>query len=64
MRWGFTAEARRLRNQALELRTAARGRKVERMQRALDGISSSCTSCHSKYRDFTGELDPRRALAQ
>ena len=62
-RRGFNAEARRLRQQALQLKEAARGRKVERMQRLLDGISSSCISCHSQYRDFTGELDTIRAAA-
>lgn len=62
-RRGFNAEAQRLRTQALALRDAARGHKVERMQRALDGISSSCISCHSQYRDFTGELGPRKASA-
>jgi hypothetical protein len=62
-RRGFNAEARRLHKQSLELKEAARGRKVERMQRLLDGISSSCISCHSQYRDFTGELDAHRAAA-
>jgi hypothetical protein len=63
-RRGFSAESERLRTQALALRDAARGRKVERMQRALDGVSSSCISCHSQYRDFTGELGPRKASAE
>jgi cytochrome c556 len=63
-RRGFKAAAERLRTQALALRDAARGRKVEPMQRALDGISSSCISCHSQYRDFTGELGPRKASAE
>ena len=63
VRRGFNAEAERLRQQSLQLKEAARGRKVEQMQRLLDGISSSCISCHSQYRDFTGELDVRRAAA-
>jgi hypothetical protein len=63
-RRGFTAEARHLRDQAVQLKDAARGRQVERMQRLLDGISSSCISCHSQYRDFTGELGTRRAAAE
>jgi cytochrome c556 len=63
-RRGFNAEARRLREQALALKEAARDRKVEPMQRALDGISSSCISCHSQYRDFAGELGARRAAAE
>jgi len=60
-RRGFAAEADRLRAQALDLRRAARGRRVEQMQRALDSISSTCVSCHSQYRDFSGELEPRKA---
>jgi hypothetical protein len=60
-RRGFNAEARHLRDQAVQLKDAARSRSVERMQRLLDGISSSCISCHSQYRDFTGELGTRRA---
>ena len=63
-RRGFNAEASRLRSQALQLKEAARGRKVERMQRLLDGISSSCISCHSQYRDFTGEIGTTRAAAE
>ena len=63
-RRGFQAEADRLRKHALDLGRAARGRKVEQMQRSLDQISSSCVSCHSQYRDFTGELEGRRASAE
>ena len=63
-RRGFNAEAERLRTQALELRRAARGRQVEQMQRRLDAISSTCVSCHSQYRDFTGELDSRKASVE
>ena len=63
VRRGFNAEARRLREQAVQLKQAARGRKVERMQKLLDGISSSCIYCHTQYRDFTGELGTRRAAA-
>jgi hypothetical protein len=33
------------------------------MQRSLDAISATCISCHSQYRDFTGELGPRKASA-
>ena len=62
-RRGFNAEADRLRQHSLGLKEAARSRKVEQMQRRLDGISSSCISCHSQYRDFTGELDTTRAAA-
>jgi len=63
-RSGFNAEAARLRDEALRLRKAARARRVEPMQRSLDAISSTCISCHSRYRDFTGELEPRKASAE
>jgi hypothetical protein len=60
-RSGFNAEAGRLREQALRLRRAARARQVEPMQQALSGIGAACVSCHSHYRDFTGELGDRRS---
>ena len=63
-RAGFNGEAERLREQALRLGKAARARRVEPMQRELDAISSSCISCHSRYRDFTGELGARKASAR
>jgi hypothetical protein len=31
------------------------------MQRALDQISTTCTSCHGQYKEFAGELGTRRA---
>ena len=62
-RKGFAAEAERMRAQALELRRAARGRRVEQMQRRLDAIGAACVSCHSQYRDLAGDLGPRRAGA-
>jgi len=60
-RHGFASEAARLHDSALDLKAAAEQRRVEPMQRALDQINSSCIACHSHYRDFTGELDTRRA---
>ena len=63
-RRGFQAEANRLRTHALALRRAARDRKVEHMQRSLDQISSTCVSCHSQYRDFTGELQAGKPTAE
>jgi hypothetical protein len=60
-RAGFLAEAETLRKQALELGQAARARKTDQMQRSLAAISSTCISCHSRYRDFAGELDIQRA---
>ena len=60
-RRGFSAEASRLHDNALRLKEAAGQRKLEPMQRALDQVNSSCIACHSKYRDFTGELNAQRA---
>jgi hypothetical protein len=62
-RRGFVAEARRLRESALQLRAAAGGRRLEPMQRSLDQINSACIACHSRYRDFAGELNTRKASA-
>jgi hypothetical protein len=55
-RAGFQAEADTLRDQALRLGQAARTNQVEHMQESLDAISATCISCHSRYRDFSGQL--------
>ena len=58
-RRGFRAEAERLRQHALDLRRAARVRRVETMQRTFAQISATCASCHSQYKDYAGELGVR-----
>jgi hypothetical protein len=63
-RAGFQAEADTLHRQALRLGQAAREKRVEQMQRSLDGLNATCVSCHSRYRDFSGQLDARRVAAQ
>ena len=60
-RAGFNAEADMLRRQAIGLGEAARARRADQMQQSLDAISATCISCHSRYRDFAGELDTQRA---
>jgi cytochrome c556 len=55
-RAGFEAEAATLRDQALHLRDAAAGHRVEQMLRLYDSINSTCISCHSRYRDFSGQI--------
>lgn len=60
-RGGFLAEARALRVQAVELQAAANRRSIEQMQRQIDGINSTCVSCHSRYRDFSGQLNRTQA---
>jgi cytochrome c556 len=56
-RKGFIKEAETLRRHALDFKEAARTRKVEQMQRALDRINTTCFACHSQYRDLSGDLD-------
>lgn len=56
-RAGFQAEADTLRGQALRLGQAARANRVEQMQESLDAISATCISCHSRYRDISGQLN-------
>jgi cytochrome c556 len=60
-RTAFDAEANNLRSRALDLQRAANEHKVEAMQRAFDGINSSCIACHNRFRDFAGQLDFGRA---
>jgi len=62
-RAGFLAEARTLRNQAIELKAAANHRNVAQMQQQMDGINSTCISCHSRYREFSGQLNRIQASA-
>jgi hypothetical protein len=61
-RRGFDAEANTLHELALELKKGAQAHKIERMQSTLSTISSTCTACHTRYRDLTGFLQPRAAL--
>jgi len=63
-RRGFIAEAQTLHDQARQLQDAASAHKTEQMQRLMDGINSTCISCHSRYRDLSGQLSsPRAALS-
>ena len=57
------AEAQTLHDQAIELRNQSQKFQIEKMQQTLDGITSTCVSCHSRFRDLTGQLDLRKALA-
>jgi cytochrome c556 len=60
-RRAFEAVARTLHDQAIEVRDAARARKVERVQGLIEGMNWTCLSCHSRFRDFAGELEFRKA---
>ena len=57
---GFLAQARVLRDQAKRLRDSARHHKIEQMQEDMAWLNSTCLSCHSRYRDFSGQLDSTR----
>jgi len=55
----FTGIARRLSDQARGLGRAARRHDIEGMHRQLDAIQSSCMSCHTRFKDISGDLPPR-----
>jgi soluble cytochrome b562 len=52
----FNATAQTLSTQAATFKKWAQARDVEQMQRSLASIKSTCTSCHVRYRDFSGQL--------
>ena len=62
-RRGFLAEAQTLRDQASRLQHAAEQHRIEQMQTQMALINSTCISCHSRYRDFSGQLNTPRASA-
>lgn len=59
---GFDAEAAKLHELAQELKTEAQAHQIERMQSTMNSISSTCTACHTRYRDLSGVLQPRAML--
>jgi cytochrome c556 len=61
VRRDFAAAAANLKTQALGLKQAAERRQVERMQIQLSNITGACTLCHTRFRDFTGDLWLRKA---
>jgi cytochrome c556 len=62
-RGGFLAEAKVLHDQAQRLAVAARLHRIEQMQLHMTSINSTCISCHSRYRDFSGQLDSSYAVS-
>ena len=52
----FNTTAQTLSTQAATFKKWAEARDVEQMQRSLASIKSTCTSCHVRYRDFSGQL--------
>lgn len=59
-RAAFLEQAAALRDQAMNLGNAARGRRLSEMWKHLDAVTATCVSCHTRFRDFTGELAPPR----
>jgi soluble cytochrome b562 len=52
----FNATAQTLGTQAATFKKWAQAGDVEEMQRSLASIKTTCTSCHVRYRDFSGQL--------
>ena len=59
----FEKLAMDLQRQAKDLEAAAKAHQVEQMQRSFRAINATCVGCHSRFRDFAGELDFGRAAA-
>jgi hypothetical protein len=59
----FTRLADTLRDNAFTLRGAAAVKSIERMQRELRAVNSTCIDCHRQFRDFAGMIDSTRAGA-
>ena len=60
-RAGFNAEAANLRRHAASLREAAEAKDAGAMRSRLKEVHATCLACHSRYRDFAGELNDFRA---
>jgi soluble cytochrome b562 len=58
-RRSFQAQAETLFDQAQRLRRIAEQGDVKAMQEALFEIDATCSSCHTRFRDFSGLLGPR-----
>jgi hypothetical protein len=56
----FKKQADALRDDARRLMFVARNRKAEPMHDLLDSIQATCISCHTRFRDVAGELQPPR----
>lgn len=55
----FVATANALQEQSQKLGRAARRHNVEEMQKFLDAARATCISCHTRFKDISGELPPR-----
>jgi len=59
-RRGFTADTQSLREQAYRLQQAADSHDIDAVKHSMDAINATCISCHSRYRDFSGQIDLSR----
>lgn len=55
----FIATANTLKDQSQQLGRAARSHRVEDMQKLLEGTRATCISCHTCFKDISGDLPPR-----
>ncbi len=55
----FIGTAQLLGSQARNLKRSAQRHNTEEMQRQLDAIRATCISCHTRFKDISGELPPR-----
>ena len=62
-RRGFVAEAESLGKYAAQLRQDAAARRTDAMDRTLTQINATCVTCHTRYRDRSGVVDPFQASA-
>jgi len=58
-RIAFIGTAQVLGDQARNLRNSARRNHLEDMHKELDAIRATCISCHTRFKDISGELPPR-----
>jgi hypothetical protein len=58
-RMAFAGKAQSLSDQAWKLGQAARRRQLEEMQLLLDTTIATCVSCHTRFKDISGDLPPR-----
>jgi len=59
-RAAFDAQVDTLQDQAIALATAAHSGDVAAMRRIVAMIDQTCTACHTRFRDYSGLLEPYR----
>ena len=58
-RSAFIGTANVLSDQAQRLDKTARRHNIEDMQKQLDAIRATCISCHTRFKDISGDLPPQ-----